>query len=45
MPAQTQNIFPRNLSQDVFWSMETANQAIALGGSHWTEQDFSHAVI
>jgi hypothetical protein len=29
--ARTQNISPRNLSQDDFWNMETANQAIALG--------------
>jgi hypothetical protein len=45
VPAQTQNISPINLSQDDFWNMETANQAIALGTNHWTKQHFSHAVL
>jgi hypothetical protein len=43
--ARTQNLFPRNLSQDDFWNIETANQAIALGANNWTNQHFSHAVL
>jgi hypothetical protein len=45
VPARTQNLSPRNLSQDSFWNMETANKAIALGTNHWTDQHFSHAVV
>jgi hypothetical protein len=36
VPERIQNLSPRNLSQDNFWNMETANQAIALGTNHWT---------
>jgi hypothetical protein len=43
--ARTQNLSPRNLSQDDFWSMETANQAIALGANHWTYKHSSYAVV
>jgi hypothetical protein len=43
--ARTQNRSPRNLSQDDFWNMETANQAIALGTNHWKKQNFAHAVV
>jgi hypothetical protein len=45
VPARTQNISPRNLSQDDLWNIETANQAIALGTNHWTNQHFSHTVV
>jgi hypothetical protein len=45
VPARTQNLSPRNLSQEDLWNMETANQAIALGANHWTKQYFSHAVL
>jgi hypothetical protein len=45
VPARTQNISPRSLSQDDFWNMETANQAIALGTNHWTNFHFSNAVV
>jgi hypothetical protein len=34
VPARTQNLSPRNLSQDNFWNMEPANKAIALGANH-----------
>jgi hypothetical protein len=43
--ARAQHIFPRNLSQDDFWNMETASQAIALGTNHWKNQHFVHAVV
>jgi hypothetical protein len=45
VPVRTQNLSPRNLSQDDFWNMETSNQAIALGANHWTNQHFAHAVL
>jgi hypothetical protein len=45
VPARTKNLSPRNLSQDDFWNMETANQAIVLGANHWTQQNFSQAVV
>jgi hypothetical protein len=45
VPARSQNISPRNLSQDDFWSMETANMAIALGTNHLYQQKFSNAVV
>jgi hypothetical protein len=43
--AQTQNLLPRNLSQDDFWSMDTSNMAIALGTNHWPQHHFSYAVV
>jgi hypothetical protein len=45
VPMRSQNISPRNLSQDDFWNMETANMAIALGTHHWTQQNYANAVI
>jgi hypothetical protein len=45
VPARTQNLSPRNLSQDDFWNMETSNQAIALGTNHWKQQQYAHAVV
>jgi hypothetical protein len=45
VPAQTHNLSPRNLSQYDFWSMETANQAIALGTNHWTNLNRANAVV
>jgi hypothetical protein len=45
VPASSQNIPPRNLSQDDFWNMETANMTIALGTHHWSQQHFANAVV
>jgi hypothetical protein len=45
VPARTQNLSPRNLSQDDFWNMETANMAISLGDNHWYQQHFANAVV
>jgi hypothetical protein len=45
VPASSQNLSPRNLSQDDFWSMETVNMAIALGNNHWYQQHFANAVV
>jgi hypothetical protein len=45
VPKLSQNLSPRNLSQDDFWNMETANIAVALGPNHWYQQHFSNAVV
>jgi hypothetical protein len=45
VPAQTQNLSPRNLSQDDFWNMDTAKLDIALGANHWSHQHFSCALV
>jgi hypothetical protein len=34
VPTRSQNLSPRNLLQDDFWDMQTANMAIALGTHH-----------
>jgi hypothetical protein len=45
VPARTQNLSRRNLSQDDFWSMGTSNMAVALGYNHWSQQHFPNAVV
>jgi hypothetical protein len=45
VPARSQNLSPRNLSQDDLWSMDTANLDIALGTNHWSQQLFANAVV
>jgi hypothetical protein len=45
VPARSQNLSPRNLSQNDFWSMETANMAIALGTNHWSQQHIANRVF
>jgi hypothetical protein len=45
VPARTQNLSPRNLSQDYFWNIETSNMDTALGTNHWSQQQFSNAVL
>jgi hypothetical protein len=45
VPMRSQNLLPRNLSQDNFWDMETANMAIALGSHHWSKQHHANAVF
>jgi hypothetical protein len=45
VPARSQNLSPRNISQNDFWSMGTANMAIALGTNHWSQQYFFNAVV
>jgi hypothetical protein len=44
VPRRSQNISPRNLSQDDFFGMETAHMAIALGNHHWSQQHQATAV-
>jgi hypothetical protein len=45
LPTLSQNIPPRNLSQDAFSNMETANVAVALETNHWYHQYFANAVV
>jgi hypothetical protein len=45
VPARTQNLSPRNLSQDDFWSMGTTNMAVALGTNNWYQQHFANEVV
>jgi hypothetical protein len=45
VPTRSQNLSPRNLSQDDFCSMDTAHMAIALGSHHWSQKSQANAVI
>jgi hypothetical protein len=45
VPVSSQNLSPRNLSQDDFWSMETANMAISFGKNHLSQQHFANSVV
>jgi hypothetical protein len=45
VPMRSQNLSPRNLSQDDFWDMETTNMAIALENHHWSQQHHANAVV
>jgi hypothetical protein len=42
---RSQNLSPRNVSQDGFWDMETANMAIASGNRHWSQKHHANAVV
>jgi hypothetical protein len=45
VPVRTRNFSPRNLSHEDFLDMGSANQAIALGNTHWTNMTMVNAVI
>jgi hypothetical protein len=45
VPIRSQNLSPRNLSQDDFWDMETSNMAIELGNNHWSQKHHVNAVV
>jgi hypothetical protein len=45
VPMRSQKFSPRNLSQDDFWGMESANMAIALATHHWSQQHCANAVV
>jgi hypothetical protein len=45
VPMRSQNLSPRNLSQDDFWDMATSNMDIALGNHHWSQQHHTNAVV
>jgi hypothetical protein len=45
VPTLSQNLSPRNLSQDDFLKMETSDIAVAHGKNHWSQQHLSNAVV
>jgi hypothetical protein len=45
VPTRSQNLSPRNLSQDDLCGMDTSHMAIALGNHHWYQQHQANAVI
>jgi hypothetical protein len=45
VPRRSQDLSPRNLSQDDFCGMETAHTAIALGNHHWSQQHQDNSVV
>jgi hypothetical protein len=45
VPRRSQNLAPRNLSQDNFCGMDTAHMAIALGNHHWSQVHQANAVV
>jgi hypothetical protein len=45
VPTPSRRLSPRNLSQDDFWGMDTANMSIALGDNHWSRQHQANAVV
>jgi hypothetical protein len=45
VPTRSQNLSPRNLSQDAFRGMDTAHVAISLGTHHWSQQHQANAVV
>jgi hypothetical protein len=45
VPTRSQNISPRNLTQDDFCGMDTSYMAIALRNHHWSQQHQANAVI
>jgi hypothetical protein len=45
VPKRSQNISPRNLSQDDFGGTDTAHMAISLGNRHWYQQHQANAVV
>jgi hypothetical protein len=45
VPTRTENLSPRNLSQDAFYGMDTAHMDIALGNNHWSQQHQANSVV
>jgi hypothetical protein len=45
VPHRSQQLYPRNLSQNDLCGMETAHMAIALGNNYWVQQHLTKAVI
>jgi hypothetical protein len=44
VPMRSQNLSPRDFSQDDFWDMKNSNMAISLGNHHWS-QHHANAVV
>jgi hypothetical protein len=42
---RSQNLSPRNLSQNNFWNMETADMDIPWGTNYWSQQHLANAVV
>jgi hypothetical protein len=45
VPTRSQNLSPRNLSQNDFCGMDTVHMAIALSNNHWSQQHLANAFI
>jgi hypothetical protein len=45
VPMRSQNLPPRNLSQDDFCGMDTARMAITLGNRHWSQHHQANVVV
>jgi hypothetical protein len=45
VPPGSQQLSPRNLSQDDFCGMDSAHMEIALGNNHWSQRHQANAVI
>jgi hypothetical protein len=45
VPTQSQNLSPRDLSQEDFCGIDTAHMGIALGNHHWSQQHLSKSVV
>jgi hypothetical protein len=45
VPTRSQNLSPRNLSQDALCGMDTVHMAISLGNHHWSHQHQANAVV
>jgi hypothetical protein len=45
VPTGSQQLSPRNLSQDGFCEMDSAHMAIALENNHWSQRHHANAVI
>jgi hypothetical protein len=45
VPTRTENLSPRNVSQDAFYGMDTAHMDIALGNHHWSQQHQANATV
>jgi hypothetical protein len=45
VPTRSQNLSPRNLSQNDLCGMYTSHMAIALGNNHWSQHHLANAII
>jgi hypothetical protein len=45
VPTRSQNLAPRNLSQDDFCGMDTVHMEIALENHHWSQEHQANAVV
>jgi hypothetical protein len=45
VPRRSQNLAPRNLSQEDFYGMDTSHMYIALGNHHWYQLHQANVVV